>query len=166
MINIIPKSHKHLMKTEYANYKVIDYPELLFKQVSSLLYKKGDSKEVEKILKEIDGCTYLGSDNLMVSKFNGVPLQLSYMSTGGQIALCIYYLCTIGDIDNKIFNVSSCGNNVIHYIIDNYSNYNLTFYLGHTRVFGSVNNRFLVNGRQTNKLADIFKESEYEDNTV
>lgn len=163
MIEIITKLQKHLLDTKYKDYKLIKYPETQFLDVSSILYKKGEGVEVGRILEEVEGCGYISRGNMMESKFNGVPLQLSCMSTGSKIITCIYYMAETGKAKDKIFDITECGNNAINYVLKHYSKYDLKLYLGHNCVYGDTEDEFIVDRRKTNDLSSIFKEHADED---
>lgn len=158
MINIITLRNKQSIKNEYKHLNYIEYPWMLFDDVSALLYKSGDSKEIERVIKEVEGCEMEENQTMFISKFNGVPLKLSFLSTGSQVVLCIYYLIKLDMAKEKIIDITDCGANAIEYIIKHYNKYDLTLFLGHYELYEDKKYTFLVNGKQVEHLDAILEK--------
>ncbi|MCM1222064.1 MAG: DUF4869 domain-containing protein [Lachnospiraceae bacterium] len=154
MINIINYKNRQAINTEYKHLKYIDCPWSIFNIVSSALYTNGDAQEVTNIIQQVEGCELINSENFK-SKFNGVPLKISSLSTGSQVILCLYYLIKNNQIQDKVINITDCGNNAIKYILQHYNKYNITLYLGHYEIYGDIECNYLLNGKPVDHLYAI-----------
>lgn len=146
MIDIITRSNKGLLETKYKHLQYVEYPWKLFDEVSSLMYKSGESGELERVIADVEGCGTLPEQNMFLSKFNGMPLRLSSLSTGSQVVLCIYYLAKRNAVSDKVIDITDCGGNAIEYMLKNYNDFDLTMYLGHTELSSNEELTFKVNG--------------------
>lgn len=121
------------------------------------LYKNGKFIEVERALKEIDGCEIVeNQDNpIFISKFNGVPLRISYSSEGAQIVLYLQYLIFNDSYKDKVVDITNCGGNAIKFILKYFNGYDLTLCLRHNQLGLDMECTFIVNGKEVSSLKEI-----------
>lgn len=157
MINIITKSYSHDIKNKYSDKKLVSYPWLYFDEVCEYLYKNSKFIEVERALKEIDGCEIVeNQDNpIFISKFNGVPLRLSYSSEGAQIVLYLQYLIFTNSYKDKVVDITNCGGNAIKFILKYFNDYDLTLCLRHNQLGLDMECTFMANGEEVSSLREI-----------
>lgn len=141
MIHIITPKNKDIMCGQ-TNY--IEFVWKLFNVASNYLYQSGDQHEVERVIHEVEECETI-NNTMFKSKFNGVPLKLSLLSTGSQVILCIYYLIKTEQTAGKMIDITDCGSNAIKYILKYYNEYDLTLYLGHSDLYQDMECEYKLN---------------------
>lgn len=71
-------------------------------------------RNYDLIVKEIDNCDKVENTvGYYKSSITGAPVNLSYLSSGAKAVLTIYYLIKYGQNENKIVNITCCGNNAV-----------------------------------------------------
>lgn len=106
---------------------------------------------------KIDGCEIVeNQDNpIFISKFNGVPLKLSYSSEGAQIVLYLQYLIFNDSYKDKVVDITNCGGNAIKFILKYFNGYDLTLCLRHNQLGLDMECTFIVNGKEVSSLMEI-----------
>ena len=161
MINIISLSNSRYVDEHIEDY--MESPYEIFGSVLDALGKDGYAEEVRRVIHEVEGCELVCDSNVTQfrSKFDGTPLGLTYLSTGSQVVLCIYYMIKNGYTEDRIINIVDCGKNAIEYILRHYSDSDLTLYLGHYDI-GHMECKFMLNGEVANDMYDIINSVEGE----
>lgn len=133
--------------------KYIRFPYKRYETV--IAYEGGISKEVANIINSIEECA-LDTDGNMKSKFTNTPISLDRLSEGSKTVIYVYYR-TILEKVNEIINITDCGPNAIEYILKNYSDKNLTLYLGHLEFPFDIKCTFKINNIIVKNINEIFE---------
>lgn len=154
MINIISKDRVEDIKDKYGNMVYIEFPWQLFYNASKVLNQLGEYEEIERVIREVEGCEPLPGKQFR-SKFNGETLGISELSTGSKVVICIYYLIKIDMVQNRIIDITDCGSNAIKYILTHYNESELNLFLGHEDLRDDFACEFMLNGNMAHRLFEI-----------
>lgn len=69
-----------------------------------------------KIVEDVED-THLINNQTILSKFRNIPIDIGKLSEGCKTLLCINHAIKTNMIQNYIFNITSCGDNAIQYIV-------------------------------------------------
>lgn len=152
MISIISMGNRYNNECS-KNKKYIEFIDETVYNSSKNLFKIGEYPEIEKIIREVEGGEPI-SEGMFKSKFNESPLGYDALSSGSKVIIGIYNLIKTDRFQDKVIDITDCGFNAIRYIIDNYSDYDLTLYLGHMNLSPdfTAKEAFLLDGVAVNKF--------------
>lgn len=117
--------------------------------------ERGISKGIENIINVIEECTVNKAGDIK-SKFTDTYIGLDKLSDGSKTVIYVYYRTKVVN-KNEIINITECGPNAIEYILKNYSNSDLTLYLGHLEIPRNLECTFKINGDIINNTNEIFE---------
>lgn len=154
MINLITnKDFLDKLLTGNNNLKFIRLPYKRYETV--IAYTGGINADIEKIINDIEQCDADRDTNNFQSKFTNTPLGLDSLSEGSKTTIYVYYRTKVTN-NSEIINITSCGPNAIEYILKNYSEADLTLFLGHFEIPRNLKCKFKLNGEVINSTDDIF----------
>ena len=158
MINIV--INKDILNDLLDNNSNLKFIRLPYKRYETVIaYAGGINTDIEKIIASIEQCVADKESNNFQSKFTNTPLGLDSLSEGSKTAIYVYYRTKIVN-KYEIINITSCGPNAIEYILKNYSDAELTLFLGHLEFPKNINVQFKLNGVIINNTNEIFELDE------
>lgn len=132
--------------------KMMTLPYKMFNSVLKL--EGGISERISDIIYKIDNCK-LTENGMVISKFTHVPIEITHISDGAKTVAYVMECCKMGYVE-EIINITSCGPNAIKYILENFSNYNLTLYLGHFDIPENISCNIEFNHKKISNTSEAF----------
>ena len=152
MINIL--INRDLLK-DLITTKGYTYVEFPFRRYETVIAFKGITNEIKNIINTIDGCV-LDETNNVISKFTNTPISMDSISDGAKTAIYVYFRTQVFS-EREIIDITNCGPNAIEYILKNYSEADLTLFLGHLEIPQGISCKFKLNDSLMHTTSEIFQ---------